>query len=62
MELRFEIYKSSVYQYEIAERLGISKWKLNRLLQRDISKDQEESIYKALRDLEKERKESGVFV
>ena len=61
MELRFEIYKSSVYQYEIAERLGISRFKLNRLLQTEINKETEEKIFKALEEIKEEKKAAAVL-
>lgn len=59
MKLRLEIYKAKevnkIYQYEIAEKLGISRFKLNRLLQREISKDTEQKIFKALDELKTEK-------
>ena len=44
-----------VYQYEIAERLGISRFKLNRLLQTEIPKETEDKIFKALEELKEEK-------
>ena len=59
LNLRIEIYKAKethkVYQYEIAERLGISRFKLNRLLQTEINKETEDKIFKALEELKAEK-------
>ena len=59
MQLRLEIYKAKeiykVYQYEIAEKLGISRFKLNRLLQTEIPKETEDKIFKALEELKEEK-------
>ena len=60
MKLRLEIYKSDVYQYEIADKLGISRFKLCRLLQTEISKEQEQLIFSALRELENEKAQEPV--
>ena len=58
MKLRLEIYKSNVYQYEIAERMGISRVKLCRMLQTEIPKSKEQEIFNTLRQLEEEKAES----
>ena len=55
-KLKFKIFKSDVYQYEIAEKLGISRFKLNRLLQTQITKEQEDLILNTLTELETEKK------
>lgn len=55
-KLKFKIFKSDVYQYEIAEKLGISRFKLNRLLQTQITKEQEDLILNTLAELETEKK------
>ena len=65
MQLRLEIYKAKeinkVYQYEIAERLGISRFKLNRLLQTEITKETEDKIFKALEEIKAEKKQAAVL-
>ena len=60
MKLRLEIFKSEVYQYELAEKLGISRFKLNRLLQTELSKEKEQLIFNALRELEEEKAKQPV--
>ncbi len=60
MQLRLSIYKSDIHQYEIAERLGISRYKLCRLLQTEITKRQAKLILDTLRELEKEREQEEV--
>ena len=55
MKLRVAIYKSPIHQYEIAEKLGISRYTLCRQLRMEISKEQQEKIFNALRELEQER-------
>ncbi len=60
MELRLAIYKSNVYQYEIAKRLGITDYKLCRLLRTEITKRQAKLILDTLKELEKEKEQEEV--
>ena len=53
--LRVAIFKSKVNQYEIAEKLGVSRFTLQRWLQTEISKDKQDEIMNALKELEKEK-------
>ncbi len=59
-KLRIEIYKSKVKQYEIAERLEISPYKMCRLLQTDLSEEQKKKILDTLRELEQEKAQEPV--
>ena len=54
-KLRLEIYKSNVKQYELAEKLGMERTKLCRLLQRELTPEETDKIFKALKELEKEK-------
>ena len=53
--LRVAIFKSKVNQYEIAERLGVSRFTLQRWLQTEIPKAKQDQIMNALKELEKEK-------
>ena len=53
--LRVAIFKSNVHQYEIAEKLGVSRFTLQRWLQTEISKAKQDEIMNALKELEKEK-------
>ena len=53
--LRVAIFKSKVNQYEIAEKLGVSRFTLQRWLQTEISKAKQDEIMNALKELEKEK-------
>ena len=43
--------KKNVYQYQVAEQLGITEWTLLRWLRTKLDKDKKERIIKAINEL-----------
>ena len=56
-QLKIKIFTSHITQYQIAEKLGIDRTKLCRMLQTELSEPEVEKIHGALKELESEHKQ-----
>lgn len=54
-KIRQKIRDSRVYQYEIADRIGITEFTFTRLLRKPLSEDQTKQILDAINSIKSEQ-------
>lgn len=58
LEIRAEIAKHHLQNYQVAERMNISNSLFYQRLQRSMTKEQAEKFFEAIRELAAERKQA----
>ena len=53
-DIRAAIAKSRIRNYEIADKLGVSPYKLSIMLRKEMSDEVKEQIYKAIAELKEQ--------
>lgn len=57
LDIRYKLKESHIFQYELAEAMGISEMTLVKKLRKELSMEEKQKIYNIIEDVKNDKEE-----